>query len=1054
MINNSKLTRFSKGFWSFGLKTFMACLVMLLSALSMNAQTVSGTIKSSNDDSPLIGAAVMEKGTQNGTLSDTDGNFSLKISKFPTTLVVSFVGYDPQDITVASAQSGLSVALAEGTLQEVVVTAFGITRQKKALPYAVTQLEGNRFQEVRTANLGNALTGKVAGVNVSPPASGAGGSTRVIIRGGSSLGGSDQPLYVVNGVPMESGNFGQAGMWGGNDSGDGLSMFNPDDIENVSVLKGNTAAALYGAKASNGVILITTKSGAKRKGLGVSFNSNLTSDRAVDLTDFQQEYGQGVNGKKFATQNEALDQALQNWGTKFDGQPTIQFDGVQRPYSNTGETINDFYRTGNTLNNSLAFTGGNETGNYRFAVSDLRNTDIMPNASFKRQTANLNIGSQLKKLKFVLSAQYTNQDAKNRPRLSDSPGNANYTVTTKPSVTPYEVIKGSTSKFGALADGNELRYQGNVFSTNPYWAAYQFFRSDITNRLVANSSLRYDLTPWLYVMGRAGRDFTSRDNASSEVYGTAYKPLGDYNESFQNITQDNLDVFVGGEKSFEKISLDYMLGGTRNRVTSETKGTGGNELVVPFFGSVNNVRSPGRNYGFAALGTNSIFGQLNVGYNSWLYLNATGRQDQFSSLDGLSLFYPSVGLSAVLSDAFKMPTAISYMQVRASWAQAGGGLLDPYSLNLTYGLQSAPHGSANLGVINNGSIPNLGIIPYTSTELEFGADVRLFGNRLNLDFAVYSRKTTDDILNAGISATSGFGSTIINIGELTNKGVEILLSGAVIQTKDISWTPSINFSRNISEAVNLGNNAKGEPIQFLNLDESRARGGERVRHTVGQQLGVLYGWKHRTNAAGQKFYDSNGYPVRSAAPELLGSGRHPISAGLNNNFRYKNINLSFLIDVRQGGRMFSGTNRAAYGLGLHKETLQGREGDLKVSGVLFDQATNKETDQPINVTIPSDRIDDYWSAYAGITDNTVYDASFGKLRELSIGFNIPTGKLSKTPFSSLSISVVGRNLALLWSKMPNIDPESGYTVASGSQGLEYFAMPQTRTLGFNLSANF
>lgn len=1062
MLNNSKLIRLDKGLLSRYFKAFAACLILMVTTLSLKAQMVSGTILSDKDQSPLIGASVMEKGTPNGTIADADGNFSLKLTKTPATLVVSFVGHNSKEIEVAGAQSGISVALAEGTLNEVVVTAFGMSREKKALPYAVTQLEGSKFQEVRTANMGNALTGKVAGVNVSPPASGAGGSTRVIIRGGSSLGGNDQPLYVINGVPMESGNFGQAGLWGGNDQGDGLSMFNPDDIESVSVLKGNTAAALYGARAANGVILVTTKTGKGRKGMGITFNSNLTSDRAINLTDFQTQYGQGLDGKKFTTQTEALDNSTQIWGTKFDGSNTVQFDGVQRPYSNLGETLNDFYRTGYTLNNSLAFTGGNETGNYRFAVSDLRNNDIMPNASFVRQTANLNVNSKLKKLTLSLSMQYTKQDAKNRPRLSDSPGNANFSVITKPGNVPYSIIQGARDasggviKYGAKEDLTELRYQGNTFVTNPYWAAYQFYRSDITDRLVGNTSARYDITDWLYVMGRLGTDFTSRDEARTEAYGTAYKALGDYTEQFQSVRQDNYDIFIGGNKGFGKISLDYLFGGTQTRAQSEVKGAGGNDLVVPFFHSLNNVKAPGRIFGYSATGINSIFGNVNVGYGSWLYLNITGRQDQFSTLsaENNTLFYPSVGVSAVLSDAVKLPAVISYAKVRTAWAQVGGGAPNPYALNVTYGLQSAPHGNANLGQINNGSIPNPNLSPYSSTELEAGLDLRFFKNRLGLDVTYYNRKTTNDILNAGISATSGFGSTTINVGELTNKGVELLLTGIIMDRKDFQWEASFNFSKNTSEAVNLGTDAKGAPIQFLNYEESRVRGGERVRHILGQQLGILVGYKQRTDAQGRKFYDANGYPVRTANVEMLGVGRHPIAGGLSNTFRYKGVQLSFLVDFRQGGKMFSATNRFAYAWGLHQETLQGREGDLTVSGVLFDAATNKETDQAISVTIPKDRIDNYWGAYAGITENTVYDASFAKLRELSIGYTIPTKGLTKTPFQSISISLVGRNLALLWSKIPNIDPESGYTVDGGSQGLEFFAMPQTRTLGVNLTANF
>jgi TonB-linked SusC/RagA family outer membrane protein len=1061
MLKNSTLIRLDKGLWSSCYKFFVVCLTLMTTTLSAQTQTASGTIISDKDKSPLVGASVMEKGTTNGTIADVDGNFSLRLAKTPATLVVSFVGHNTKEFQVTGAQSGISIELAEGVLNEVVVTAFGMSREKKALPYAVTQLEGTKFQEVRTANLGNALSGKVAGVNISPPSTGAGGSSRITIRGGSSLGGNDQPLFVVNGVPMESSNFGQAGLWGGNDQGDGLAMFNPDDIENVSVLKGNTAAALYGARAANGVIMITTKSGKSRKGMGITFNSNLTSDRAIDRTDFQNQYGQGLDGKKFTTQTEALDNSTQIWGSKFDGANTVQFDGVQRPYSNLGETINGFYRTGQTLNNALSFSGGNESGNYRLAVSDLRNNDIMPNASFTRQTANLNVNSKMKKLTLSLSTQYTKQNAKNRPRLSDSPGNANFSVITKPANIPYSLIQGipdakGDTKLGAKADLSELRYQGNTFVTNPYWAANQFFRSDITDRLVGNTSARYDITDWLYVMGRLGTDLSSRDEARSEGYGTAYIPFGSYTEQFQTVRQDNVDIFVGGNKSFGKISLDYLGGGTRSRSYSETKGAGGGELVVPFFHSLNNVKAPSRIFGYSATGVNSIFGNVNVGYNSWLYLNLTGRQDQFSTLSSANntLFYPSVGVSAVLSDAVKLPDVVTFAKVRTSWAQVGGGAPNPYALNVTYGLQPAPHGNANLGQINNGAIPNPNLSPYASTELEVGADLRFFRDRLGIDFTFYNRKTTNDILNAGISATSGFGGTTINIGELTNKGIELMVNGTIIDKKDFQWEASFNFSNNTSEAVNLGKNAKGEPIQFLNYEESRVRGGERVRHILGQQLGVLVGYKHRTDAQGRKFYDANGYPVRTADVEILGMGRHPIAGGLSNTFRYKGVQLSFLVDLRKGGKMFSATNRFAYAWGLHQETLAGREGDLKVDGVLFDAAANKPTDQPISVTIPKDRIDNYWGAYAGITENTVYDASFAKLRELSIGYTIRSKNLKKTPFESVSISLVGRNLALLWSKIPNVDPESGYTVDGGSQGLEFFAMPQTRTMGLNLTANF
>ena len=1051
MIKIPKLSRGQNLLNALGMKGLALIFALCSFAGSLSAQTVSGKVTSASDGSPIIGASILEKGTTNGTITDLDGNFSLQLTAVPATLEVSYIGYTSQSVAVSSAQQNLQISLAEGAvLEEVVVTALGMSREKKALAYSIQQIKGEMVQEVRTANVGNALTGKIAGVNVAPPASGAAGSTRVIIRGGSSLGGNDQPLYVVNGVPIETSNYGQAGLWGGNDGGDGLSAINPDDIENISVLKGNTAAALYGARAANGVIIITTKSGAARKGIGVQFNSNLTMDRAIDMTDFQTQYGQGVQGKKFASQDEALSNSSLAWGAKYDGLNTIQFDGQSRPYSYLGETINDFYRDGSTLNNSLSFSGGNESGNYRLAVSDLRNQDVMPNASFNRQTVALNVNSKLKKLTLGVSVNYAYQDAKNRPRLSDSPGNANFAVVLKPREIPLSAIIGPGEKQGAAADLTELRFQGNTFSTNPYWAAYQFYRRDISNRLFGNASARYDLTNWLYVMGRVGTDFTNRDAASSEAYGTAYKPLGDYNETFVNRREDNLELMIGGQKQFNDISFDYLIGGNRMRNFNETKGTGGNDLVVPFFHSVNNVKAPGRIYGFSQFGINSVYASANVGYKNWLYLNLTGRQDQFSTLsaDNNSLTYPSAGVSAVLSDAFKLPAAINFAKVRASWAQVGGGGPDPYALNVQYGLLSAPHGSANAGQITNGSIPNPTLSPYTSTEFEVGADLRLFKNRVGLDVAYYNRTTTNDILNAGISATSGFGSTQINVGELVNRGVELMLNVAAVSSSKFNWDVTLNFANNVSEAVNLGNNAKGEPIQFLNYNESRVRQGERVRHIVGEQLGAIVGWKHATDANGNKIYTEDGMPVRSAtANNILGYGRHPITAGFINSFSYKNLTLSFLIDIRQGGSIFSGTNWLAYRWGLHQETLEGRETGIKVSGVTAAGA-------PVNVTVPTARLSDYWSRYSDITENIVYDASFAKLRELAIGFKLPKSALKKLPIESMAIQVVGRNLGLLWSSVPNIDPESAYSNSGADQGLEFFAMPLSRNVGINLSVGF
>lgn len=1010
--------------------------------------SIKGKITDNTGDA-LYGVNVTVKGTTKGTITNDKGEYAIDVNK-GTTLTYSYIGFETQNITVGN--SGvINVTLAEdaAVLGEVVVTAFGIEKSKKSLGYSVTQVDGDQFTESRTANLGNALSGKIAGVNVSSPTTGVAGSSRVVIRGGSSLSGNDQPLYVINGVPMDNSNLGNAGMWGGNDNGDGLTAINPDDIANISVLKGNSASALYGSRAANGVILITTKTGKNQKGIGVSYNSNYTVDRAWDMTDLQNQYGTGTLGAAPTTQVEAFDQGNSSWGAPLNGQSVIQFDGVARPYSPTNETINDFYRTGSTWSNTLALSGGNEMGNFRFSAANLTNEDIMPNSGFDRTSFNGNMNGKFGKLTLQVSGQYTLEESKNRPRVSDAPGNANFSVFTKAPNISFESLQGDPNKLGAnIDDGLELGHQANVFQTNPYWAAHQFLRLDDKNRFFGNVSLQYDLTDWLYVRGRLGTDILNGRFEALEAYGTRFKGVGGLQTTNRQVREDNADLFIGVNKEFGDISVDALLGGTRMRRSNESIRFGGDGLNIPFFNSPTNVAQQTYGYELSESGINSVFGSANIGYKNFLFLNVTGRQDQYSVLspENNTIFYPSVGLSFAFTDVIPdKPNWLTFGKARATYAQVGGGDPAPYSNALTYGLLGFRHDDAILGNINNGSIPNANLQPYLSTELEFGLDLRFLQNRLGLDFAVYQRRTTNDILNTSISGTSGYGTTQINIGELTNNGIEILLTGSPIRTKDFSWDMSLNFARNISNVENLGTNASGESIEFVNLDESRAR-QERIRHYVGQQLGVIAGYTQK-EINGQPVYTEQGYPVRSDGFEILALGRHPISAGFSNNFAYKNFSLSFLIDMRSGGNMMSGTNLSLYGVGLHKGTLEGREAPLTVTGV-------NQQGEPLTRTIAREQLQAYYGEYNQITENFIYDASFAKLRELSIGYNLPSSLLAKTPLTSLRVSAVGRNLLLLWSNVPNVDPEAGYTASGNSQGLEYFSMPSVRNFGVNLSAQF
>ena len=509
--------------------------------LAQNA-TVSGTVSDENG-SPLPGVNVVEKGTNNGTSTDFDGNYSITVSNASGTLVFSSLGFATREVAIGG-QSTVNVSLAEDAsqLDEVVVTALGIRKETKALGYSITEVGGEEIATIKTPNAINSLQGKIAGVNITQNSTGAAGSSRVIIRGNSTLTGNNQPLYVVDGIPIGNENNGSASLWGGNDGGDGISSITPDDIESISVLKGGSATALYGSRGGNGVILITTKNGQGRDGLGVDFSSSVTFD-VVDtsLLDFQTEYGQGTQARKPVNQAEAFDLGLSSWGPRLDGTSVVQWDGVERPYSYVGENQKHFYETGTTFINTLAISHGSENSNFRFSISDFSNEDIMPNAGLDRQSFSLNAGAVMaEKLTVQVNAKYILEDVQNRPRLSDAPGNANFTVGL---LSPNVDVR--FMRPGANDDLTERQYSANVFSQNPYFAAFNFRNEDTKNRIIASSSLRYDILDWLYVTGRVGIDHQTIRRTTVEPFGTAYIPLGAINEDEIRYSQIDADVIFG-----------------------------------------------------------------------------------------------------------------------------------------------------------------------------------------------------------------------------------------------------------------------------------------------------------------------------------------------------------------------------------------------------------------------------------------------------------------------------------------------------------------------------
>ncbi|MEN8118262.1 MAG: SusC/RagA family TonB-linked outer membrane protein [Bacteroidota bacterium] len=1024
---------------------FVMCFALLSSAYAQ--QTVTGTV-TGDDGLGIPGASIIQKGTSNGTITDIDGNYTLSVPS-DAVLMFSFVGMETIEEPL-NGRSTIDVLLTTSAIgiDEVVVTALGIKREKKALGYSVTEVKGEELIENKTPSVATMLSGKVAGVNVSSTATGSAGSTRVIIRGNSSISGNNQPLYVVDGVPIDNTQLGSAGMWGGSDKGDGIRSMNPDDIESISVLKGNTAAALYGSRASNGVILITTKGGSSRRGLGIEFNSNFVVDQILDYTDYQNEYGHGSRGAKPTTEEEALEFGTSSWGAKLDGSNVMQFDGVSRPYSDAGDNFSRFYRAGSTLTNTLALSGGNETQTFRFSMSSLNNESVIPNSGFDKYTFLVKYHAEFAE-KLVVDAKfnYFREESKNRPLLSDSPRNANSSINALPASINVNDLKGPTEELGTDEDGMELRHNSNIYSTNPWYAAYQVSDQDRRDRVMGTTSLRFNFTEWLYLQGRLGIDWYSLGAQSIEPYGLSYKPLGGMRESNQTREEMNLDLLLGFDKEFGKIAVNALAGTNSMRRTYEYLAFSGSNFAIPFFHDVSNLENKSPSHSYSKSGTNSVFGQLEVSYNRFLYLTATGRQDWFSTLDGRSIFYPSIGASFLFSEAFEMPDWMTFGKVRASWAQVGGGADSPYQTNLTYSVVGQGHMGATLGRITQGVIPNMNLLPITTTEYELGLDANFFDNRLSVDFAIYDRKTTDDILQAGVSQTTGYGSAWINVGEMTNKGIELLIAGTPVRNNDFQWEVSFNLAKNNNEVTGLLTKEIDEETglgETTRVGESRTRNAY-IHHTVGLPYSQIYGWKYeRIN--GEIVYDSDGFPVRGEFGPL-GNGVHDVTMGLSNNFHYKNWSLGFLIDIQTGGNIFSGTNAGAIGAGLHKMTLEGRENGLTVTGVDADGNS-------FSKNIPAADVQDYYgNLRSRITELNVYDADFAKLRNFTLGYNLPSSLLKNTPVKYAKISLVGTNLLTLWSKVDNVDPESNYS-SGNAQGLELAGVPLYRSYGFNINVKF
>lgn len=1025
------------------------------------AQEISGNVVSAKDATPVIGATVLVKDNPNtGAITDIEGNFKLNLPDSyagkKVTLVIRSIGFKTIEMEVAEGQSSLSIKMNEDAEQlgEVVVTALGMKKDARAVGYAVTEVSGAQFTQARENNVANALTGKIAGVNATGLSTGPGGSSRIVIRGNGSLTGSSQPLYVINGMPIDNSVPGGAsavnglGTKAGTDRGDGIAAINPDDIESMTVLKGGAAAALYGSRGANGVILITTKKGKAQKGIGVEYNGTFTMENVSVFPDFQYEYGQGDGGVMPTTLAAAQASGRRSFGAKIDGNTNyMAADGKNHPYSAQRDNLKHFYQTGTTATNSLAFSGGNEKVMYRLSLADLNAKSVLPSNTYNRKTASLNISANLSsRLKAEAVVQYNREKGRNRPIAGDALGNPNWMA--------YEVANTVDVRWldpGHDANGNEILWNDAGIVTNGYFFVNKFKEQDTKDRFIGQASISYDILKNLTVKATTTRDFYNYNFTSIQPTGGQYIPQGQYDGIKSDVAETNSMITANYNTKFgNDIGFSAMAGANGRQFTTNQFDFTGQGFTVPYFYSYSNLSTSSAVPTETHIKTNSVFGSVDFDYKSIWFVTATGRQDWFSTLSPTanSIFYPSFASSLMLSDMFELPRAIDVLKLRGSWAQVGGGGPDPYAINLAYSsvpsassvpLQNVSTSSQNAGTT---SITNAQLKPFTSTTIEFGLNARLFKGRVNLDVAVYDKKSTNDIVSVPISLASGYNNAILNSGELSNKGVELLLEVTPVKNSNFSWDAGFNFAYNKSKVLKLA-----DGINTFSIGNS-ANGNAFINNQVGMPFGGIYGYRMQKNAQGRIIYDTNSnLPLQTDNNQYLGNGVHPYTMGLTNTFNYKNFSLDVLVDGKFGGEVFSVMEVYATRLGLMKSTLPGRENGLLLEGVTASGAEYSHTVPVANLRSA------YYNNLNRYTELFVHDASFVKLRQVILSYRLPVGFLKVVGVQSANVSLVGRNLLILYKKTDNFDPEQGLT-SGAAQGIESIGLPRTRSFGVNLNLKF
>ncbi len=1045
-------------------KLLQSLFLMLFIAFQAVAQerTVTGTVTDKLDGLPLPGVSIKANGTTAGTTTDANGRFSLVVPSGSTSLTFSYIGYVQQTANITSNTVNISLAADQNLLNEVVVTSFGIERTKQSLGYGTAQINADQLTTAKVTNVTNALASKVAGVRVAGTGGAFTGSS-VIIRGFTTFTGSNQPLYVVDGIPIDNGGGGQALQTGASASNRAIDI-NPEDIESMSVLKGAAATVLYGSRAASGAILITTKKGSRGEKNAVAYTSSYNVGNVNRLPEYQNEYAQGNNGIYNPGNITSTAGGLINgggtglttsWGPKIAGQTVTNFFGQPEVLTAYPNNIEDIFQTAENFQNNISFSGGTDKSNYRISYGNLSESYVIDNNKLKRNNLSLNGSTQISsKLTIGTSVTYTNTNS-----IRTGQGNQLSNPLFRAYFTPrsYDL----TGIPFENANGQQLFYGAE---DHPYWSIKYNKYNDDVNRVFGNVNARYEFTDWLFADVRVGTDFFNKRSKSFDevgnrgggMTGSTGRLTGGIADREDGVRNLNSYSTITGTKKYGNFNFSLTAGNEIAQNYGYASTIFGYSLSVPGFDNLSNAATYIPSKGSSKNRIVGVFGDFIVDYKNFLTLNVKARNDWSSTLtkENRSIFYPAIAASFVLTEAIpslKDNKYISLIKLRANVGEVGKGApvysTDTYfnkagaGDGFTQGIIFPFNGLTAFTLSNAAGQPDIN--PEFTREIEVGGELGFFNNRLTVDGSYYTRKTRDVILSVPLSAASGITTVAKNAGKLSTKGVELLIGGTPIRSKDFSWDLSVNYTQFKSMVDEL---APGVANIFL--------GGfttPNVRLVAGEEYGSIYGTAYQRNAQGQLLLTAAGLPVATADVVNIGNPNPDFTVGITNNLNYKGFSLTTLLDVREGGDQYSRNIADVERNGVAAETaaLPRFDGTGATLSNKMYTGVYASNGQPNTSMISQQLFYGNTGKYVA-AEGFMFDTSWFRVREASLSYTIPKEFLTKTPFGNAELGVFGRNLFLSSPNYPHFDPEQNALGISNAQGLEFNSLPNTRTFGFNL----